>query len=632
MVRIETVFISLVALIGCGHCDNKLLYVRRARYFEPVWKSLKFNIGNGELSIWRPSTIIQDYYPLGDVLSLDPEAEPNENQSLMVFDANDGKVRAPVDIQIDTSYGFLENKNKLGFTLFRLVAPAGYQCLGFVAKRGHYSYRNASLEQFQNYRCVHSDYVTEGQSIKKVMTIMDTYDPNTTHYAKTTLWSVNSAVSPIDDVQSETFVSKYADRVDADPTDFYVLRSGSLTFSNPLHNSDTPLLIYETSDLSEMYRFNETTFWFSTGHCCSLGMSITAPRDIKPLGMVAVENADYVRSDGYFAPLAQPKDTQLIYSHKDPVNIQVYQLICPTSYVALGHWIENISMTRCVHENFVTYGRWTEIDLWADEEWNGIKRPPFKLWKAEPVDKATALGISTLFIGDENPPMIRAPLLRRDSATVASARDIVQIAVARNDDIFTEFWEHLNLNQPGEISWKGKSTTRNCGGSSPQYVTNITESIINVAEIRIHYPVETSFTFDFGSLSMYNEAPALSKAQKWFKVVKEQAITTVLPVNHDVAINTYVEYQLKGLQSIVQLNKTYDAFVQYADGSRNSISLDIVAVRKVLSDLTVEPISISCKLPRVNRIVSSYSSTFSASKTLCLCLSIFLLVFNTISS
>ena len=618
MDTIPFIFISFLGLIGSGQTHSRPLHVRRALYFEPVWQSKGFSIGSGTFSIWTPLTVIQGYYPLGDALSSDA-GKPSRTQSLLVFDADDGVLSPPVDIKMESSYGFTQEKNKCGLTLFKLIAPSGFECLGYVAKLGHYSHRNFSVDEFQNYRCVHSDYAMEGRSIQKEVAIIDGYDPNNKDYARTTLWRVNSAVSATDDIQAETFISELVTRDAPDPVNYHVLNPSSLTFSNPQYNPSSPLLVYETS----VFPVNSTKglqIGFS-----NLGVSVTADQDGDVLAFTAVENPNYVNSSDYITPLSEPVDFVTFYD----CDMHVKRPICPPSYVSLGDFVflgpdMKLDDVHCVHENYITFGKWTEIDLWTHDEDN---RPLFKLWKAEPLDKTNSMSIATIFM-DEKQPEFRAPLLQTDSVTVASARDIAKIAVANDPEIFAAMWKGIASSEQQLIDWKGRSTSHNCDATTLKFVTNINESIVNTAELRINYPIESHFKFDFGDLDICDEEPAAANAQHWFKVMTDNEITTMFSVNHDVAVDTYVDYRLEGVRSTFLATKTFEATVQYVDHSEEIIKLDIDIKRKLLGDLTVQPISHPCRIAHADTMVSSSPLTFASSTTVWLCLNLIILRFS----
>ena len=68
----------------------------------------------------------------------------------MISDNNDGAVKAPVKSErVWTGVGSVDVSSNYDVSIWKLVPPSGYTCLGMVTVRGHYP-----GPDLQNYRCV----------------------------------------------------------------------------------------------------------------------------------------------------------------------------------------------------------------------------------------------------------------------------------------------------------------------------------------------------------------------------------------------------------------------------------------------------------------------------------------------
>ena len=368
-------------LISIGQLTNGILHIKRAQYYTKVWSSKDFPIGGGQVSIWTPWTFIQGYYPLGDVLSVKTDKYPGAVKALLVYDAQDGSVAAPVNVVVESSYGNAEKEKHRGFTLFKMEGPPGYHCPGYVGAAEYHFNHNYTVEFFQHYRCVHKRYLKDDQSIKFFMSIVDHYDP-TTKYDRTFLWTFSTASDQPTD--TNLFMSAYTmdhKMKRTNPKNVSTLNSALLTFTNPLFNYEAPLLVYETSDARVMIPQLPMypSFYFPNGYkCCILGHYSL------PVLFRVTENPNYVRRSDEVAPLAVPTGFQLVnggtYDYMEPV--------CPNHYVALGNFY-NLpdallnKYARCVHERYVTGGRWVALR-------EGLS-------KAGAIDESTNLTLPTLF-------------------------------------------------------------------------------------------------------------------------------------------------------------------------------------------------------------------------------------------
>ena len=567
-------FCSVSLISVSGQKTSDALHVKRAHYFEPVWDSQGFHVGGGQFSVWRPSTLIQGFYPLGDALSEQPKVEPSGGQSLLVFDALDGKVKPPVAIRLDSSFGNTKKERSVGFSLYELVGPPGYHCLGYVASRGHFSFRNLTVQDFQNYRCIHSRYVAVARSIQLHLSIVDHYDPRYS-YDRTILWKVKSAPSPSSsesDISSETFVAAYVRDSLIPPKRFYTLNSTSLTFANPLRNSGAPILMFDTNDLDLVHQHEAVSIW-SVKKCCALGHTTS------PLAFQVVENPSYVYRHGDVIPLAEPISFQPVGNH---VNAVFVKPICPPDYEALGHFLQFYEYqlkkyARCVHRRYVTYGHWVTVnDI-------GFSR-------AEAVDEATALGTSTFFANKADKS--RAPVLRRFETTVLSGRDVVNITVT-ND--YNDIWENVEEKYLHK-TWLGESNSNNCNATRANalLVTNITEPLATVVQLAVHRPVETPFRFKFAGFGVFDEAPTPIKPQQSFAMQTTTISNEQLVINRTVEAKHSLEYRLKAVQRNRRSNWTVDAIVDHVDGTQQHIRLNGSVVMVTYINVTAEPVDVPC--------------------------------------
>jgi len=576
MAVVQLLLFCSASLIGVsGKTVSDALHVKRAHYFQPVWDSQGFHVGGGQFSVWRPSTLIQGFYPLGDALSEDPKLEPSGGQSLLVFDAHDGKVKPPVAIRMDSSFGNTKQQRAAGFTFYELVGPPGYRCLGYVASKGHFTYRNLTVQQFQNYRCVHSRYVTVALSVQLHLSIVDHYDPKSS-YDRTILWRVKSGLtSPTteSDVSSETFVAAYARDRRTPPRHFYTLNSTSLTFINPLYNSGSPLIVYDTNDLDLVHQYDSISIW-NVKKCCTFGHTLT------PLAFQVVENPNYVKRNGDVAPLAEPTGFQPVGNHG---NVAILKPICPPDYEALGHFIQCCSEyqlkkhARCVHRRHVTYGRWVAInDV-------GFSR-------AEAINETTALGMSTFFVSKANES--HAPVLRRLDTTVLSGRDVVNITVTSNYETIWQNIEEKLFNK----TWLGVTNSNNCNATEGKTleVTNIIEPLATVVQLAIYRPVESPFRFEFSGFGVFNESPMPFKPQQSFAVQTTTVNDQQLVINRSVRAHHTFEYHLKGVQRNKRSNWTVDAIVDHADGTQQRIKLSGSAVMVTYANVTAKHVDVPC--------------------------------------
>jgi len=578
----EQTLLVLMLVSWVGADDRNALHIRRARYFQPVWDSEGFHVGGGEFSVWRPTTMIQGYHPLGDALSDAAKKEPSDKTSLLVFDAGDGKVAAPVAIRIDSSFGNTKKARAAGFSFVELVAPSGYHCLGHVISRGHYSLRNATLHDFADYRCVRSDYVKNGDAISKQLSVVDHYDPHYT-FAKTTLWKVSSSSSSSDGVQAETFIAHYLKNERSLPKNFYGLRSSMLTFANPLSNASAVLLLYETSRVHAVYHYDTVSIW-NVDRCCSLGLSMTSSTEQVPMALQVALNPSAGRARE--PPLVEP--TGFL-----PVENQTHwpgllKLVCPKGYIALGHWVQlgtltNKKFLRCVHRRYVTHGQWTLVDR-------------IGFWRADPVEGATAVGVSTFFVGDVSGNM--APVLRRSAVTVASGRDVVDISVAA--DVSAEAISQQTHQQETTKTWKGQTQSRNCDVNvtvdpSEMFVASINESLNRQVLLTVNSPVETSFAFQFPAFGIVNDTQKAGAPRTSFAVEQLTFYEQQLDVKRVVDVNRSLNYRLRAVQRSTRSNWKVDAVVSRIDGTQQSVELDGVVDLVTFVDVKAESVDVACR-------------------------------------
>ena len=198
--------------------SSDILHVKKNNRFTSIWRQVDgkndfFRIGgSNKFSAYRPNCEDERYHPIGDVLSYDIYTPPKEGVSYSVYDAGDDKVAAPVAIHLESSYGNSKSKNVdvRGFSIYEMVGPPNYECLGFLVIPGHVSRTNVTVKDVQNYRCVHRRYVTRARSVEKILRIIDSYDPSST-YHRTILWAVNNAPNmPL--INSETFIAVNIDK------------------------------------------------------------------------------------------------------------------------------------------------------------------------------------------------------------------------------------------------------------------------------------------------------------------------------------------------------------------------------------------------------------------------------------
>jgi len=545
--------------------------VRRANHLEPVWDSEGFNIGGGQFSVWRPSTVIQGFYPLGDRLGESAGVKPHAGKSLLVFDGNDGKVAPPVAVVVDTSYGNTKKKLKAGFTIYQLLGPPGYECLGFVARSGHQSVRNWTVEEFQNYRCVDERYVVKARSVDKFLSIVDHYDPSES-YGRTVLWTVNCVSGSAYDLPCETFIS--AGRDGKKPPSAAALKTAALTFTNPMIRPEAPLLAYETSQLDLIGGRKDSNPVWSVRQCCSLGHS-AMPQALQ-VAANPRQDKHSSSSSSSVAPLAKPTG---FAAAGQRAGLAFVRPVCPSDYEALGDFLELdrsqlMKYARCVHRSYVSRGRWA----------------PFAgYFKAEPVDEAASLGVSTLFVDRIN--ATGAPLLRRSATSVQSGLDVVKIIVANSEDI----WKNLksvrsNPFDPITIS----SASCSAPQSAAKFIIDSSQSLSTLIQITIKHPVESPFQVDIPTIGIFDQVPAPNNPLKSFVSRQLSVSHRQLAIKQTTEPGEALEYQLRKAKQSLGSNWTVKAHVHRVDGTRQTLDLEGSAVKVTYANVSAHVVPATC--------------------------------------
>ena len=546
-------------LISIGQLTNGILHIKRAQYYTKVWSSKDFPIGGGQVSIWTPWTFIQGYYPLGDVLSVKTDKYPGAVKALLVYDAQDGSVAAPVNVVVESSYGNAEKEKHRGFTLFKMEGPPGYHCPGYVGAAEYHFNQNYTAEFFQHYRCVHERYLKDDQSIKFFMSIVDMHGPSE-NYDRTFMWTFSTASDQPSD--TKLFMSAYMNTVDIEvkPKNVYTLNSALLTFTNPLYNYEAPLLVYETREVKIVNTDHYPSFYSLNGDmCCLLG------HYPMPLLFRVTVNPNYVRRRDEAAPLAVPTSFRLI----DDGTYDYMELVCPDHYVALGDFYKLSEAilkryARCVHERYVTGGHWLAIRT--------------GLSKVGTDNKLTDLTLPTFFAKREDKS--RAPLLRRSSVSIQAGSDVDKIVIANYDDI----WKNIQRQKPDlldSISFNSYDCDATQG--APLLVTTSNEKGGTVVQLTVNHLVETPFRLELPQFGTFIEAPTPGNPHPSFTVKKVIVSNQKLGIDEDIFSQTSIRYTLKYVVKVKTSNWQVDAVIHDLDGGRRQIKLNGFAVMKSYS-------------------------------------------------
>ena len=595
MTALHLLLLFSVCLISVrGKSTGDLLHVKRAHYFKRVWDSRNFHVGGYAFSVFKPLSLAQGFYPLGDAINVDPYAESAGDQSLLVFDDLDGKVKPPIGIRLESSYGNTKRQKALGFTIYELLPPPDYTCLGFIMGTGHSSFVNKTVEDFRNYRCVHTRYATQAKSLEQYFRIVDHYDPSSSSYARTILWKIKTAQSspPSEsEISSETFSTESLFK------QWPTLDTTLLTFANPLHNPEGPLILIETDDVKLIHSDQGINIWVPND-CCYLSQSLTSP------AMRVVTNPNFVSGPGNPAPLARPISIESTKWYGDR-NVHWAIAVCPPNYINMGQFLlhnndgDSPTNIRCVHERYTTPGRWQSFNH---------KLYPETFALAQASKPNTGLSVSAFFF---NYSASAANVLRRSKATVLSGKDVASISISSGYDNIWKNFEESHLNQ----TWLGKSNLSNCNATrgKPLLVINITEPLATVVQLAVDHPVETSFQVEFADFGVFNETPVSMRHQS-FSVQNTTVSNQQMVVNQTVRPDHLVKYRIHGVQQTRRSNWTLDARINYVDGHHKTVKLNGSAVMVTYVNVTAEPVEISCTKPS-NRVAIMGVETASHSSS-----------------
>lgn len=322
------------------------------------------------MSIWRPLAFQAGFYPVGDTAV--NNYSPPPNAAVIVKDVGNGLVKPPSSFRViwkDTGSGAAKD-----VTIYQMIPPSGYACLGNVAVGNYHQLPNANA-----YRCVRSDLVQTGF----LFPVWN--DRGSGASADVGLWRIeNDPVQP-GGLTSESFlsVSNYNRPSDAP----YILKYDKITLPSEGNSEDIALVLYQTQEMVNIWddrgsgAARDVSFW-KADHCCSLGH-------------IAVDN--YNKPSGVFAKeikagtLVKPTSFAQVWTDRGSGAKRdgaIWRPVCPPGYVALGYAATgnyappSADDFRCVKAEYVTPAQWTWV--WNDR--GSGARDDVSIWKASPIN------------------------------------------------------------------------------------------------------------------------------------------------------------------------------------------------------------------------------------------------------
>ncbi|XP_029428503.1 uncharacterized protein LOC115073812 isoform X2 [Rhinatrema bivittatum] len=338
--------------------------------YEFIWDNKGCN-SKHDVSIWRPISFPKGFYPLGDT-AVAVQAPPHHS-ALLVQDMGDGLVKPPHSFRkIWTDKGSSADRP---VTIYRMIPPKNYTCLGHVAVRSYRKSPSADL-----YRCVQSNLVTAG-----VLSLIWRGKHLGTE-EDTSLWHIESNSSLSSGLSTGSFLCAAGKQP---PSDFpYLLDNQKANFSELNADSqDIALILFETKNTERVWdnhgteATKEISIWRGQG-CCSLG-DIAVAGYTQPPGAVLRAKRP--------GALAAPFDYIHVWSRICPKgrDIAIWLPMCPEGYASLGHVVTDNpnkkpshDIVRCVNESYTAPGTWAKV--WDSKGTKG--KESVSLWRADAQD------------------------------------------------------------------------------------------------------------------------------------------------------------------------------------------------------------------------------------------------------
>ncbi|KAJ1139377.1 hypothetical protein NDU88_005750 [Pleurodeles waltl] len=348
--------------------EDKLVYAYTTQ-FEEIWNDRESGAKN-DVSIWRPVAFQAGFFPVGDTAV--NNYSPPPNAAIIVKDVGNGFVRPPSSFRViwkDTGSGAAKD-----VTIYQMIPPSGYVCLGNVAVGNYHQLPNANA-----YRCVRSDLVQIGF----LFPIWD--DRGSGANADVGLWRIENNPAQPGGLTSESFISVSNYNRPSDTP--YILNSNKITLPSQGDSADIALVLYQTQEMVNIWddrgsgANRDVSFW-KADHCCSLGH-------------IAVDN--YNKPSGVFAKeikagtLVKPTSFVQVWTDRGSGAKRdgaVWRPVCPPGYVALGYAATgnyappSADGFCCVKAEYVTPGQWTWV--WNDR--GSGARDDVSIWKASPIN------------------------------------------------------------------------------------------------------------------------------------------------------------------------------------------------------------------------------------------------------
>ncbi|XP_078497368.1 uncharacterized protein LOC144753601 [Lissotriton helveticus] len=358
-------FLGILCIHSASSAD-KLIYAYTTQ-FEAIWND-KDSGAKDDVSIWRPVPFQAGFYPVGDT-AVDNHSPP-PNAAVIVKDVGNGMVQPPSSFRAiwkDTGSGAAKD-----VTIYQMIPPSGYACLGNVAVGNYNQLPNANA-----YRCIRSDLVQTG--------FFFPIWNNRGSGAAASLWRIeNDPVQP-GGLTSESFLSVSNYNRPSDTP--YILKSDKITIPSQGDSADIALVLYQTQDMVNIWddkgsgADRDVSFW-KVDHCCSLGH-------------IAVDN--YNKPSGVFAKeikagtLVKPTSFVQVWTDRGSGANRagaIWRPVCPSGYVALGYAATGNYAApssddfRCVKAEYVTPAQWT----WVWNDGGSGARDDVSIWKASPIN------------------------------------------------------------------------------------------------------------------------------------------------------------------------------------------------------------------------------------------------------
>ncbi|XP_030077184.1 uncharacterized protein LOC115481879 [Microcaecilia unicolor] len=348
---------------------QSIAYTYTSQY-EFTWDNKGSN-SKHDVSIWRPISSPKGFYPVGDT-AVSMYAPPHHS-ALLVQDMGDGIVKPPHSFRkIWTDKG---SSADIPVTIYRMIPPQNYTCLGHVAVRSYRKSPNADL-----YRCVQSTLVTDG-----ILSLIWRGRHLGTE-EDCSLWQIESNSSITSGISTGSFLCAASKHPPSDVP--YLLDSQKANLSELSANSqDIALILFETKNTERVWdnhgteSTKEISIWRAPG-CCSLGDIAVAGYSQPPGAVLRAKKP---------GALTMPTDYIYVWSNicSRGKNIAIWRPVCPTGYASLGH-IATVNPNKkpshntvhCVNESYVAPGTWAKV--W-DSRGTKIKES-VTIWRADSQD------------------------------------------------------------------------------------------------------------------------------------------------------------------------------------------------------------------------------------------------------